>query len=243
MYPSFRALLVRCRYAHPFMLFQWSSIFLQLSGATNQILLFAMLAVKVKQNAPGCHTYLEVVNVSSLLRLRYRKSDSFTSGSVWQTCPYRVLVFRLCYKYSRGVPVVTGRKCSRKCSNRHECLRSCDINTPGVNVQAQLIYSNWLTAMSYLASQSMSSLEVSERHSCECMHPRTCCITKHLSRCDYSHTLILWICALFFAFKVYSTSPKIGSPTEMWNLLNEASKTRPVVGNKDGSYLTMKSNC
>jgi hypothetical protein len=29
----------------------------------------------------------------------------------------------------------------------------------------------------------------------------------------------------------------------MWNLLNEAAKTRPVAGNKDGSYLTMKSNC
>lgn len=36
-----------------------------------------MLAVKVKQNAPGCHTYLEVVNVSCLLNYRCANNGSF----------------------------------------------------------------------------------------------------------------------------------------------------------------------
>ena len=32
------------------------------AGATVQILLFSILACKVKQNAPRCHTYLEIIN-------------------------------------------------------------------------------------------------------------------------------------------------------------------------------------
>ena len=31
------------------------------AGATVQILLFSVLACKVKQNAPRCHTYLEII--------------------------------------------------------------------------------------------------------------------------------------------------------------------------------------
>lgn len=31
------------------------------AGATVQILMFAILACKVKQNAPRCHTYLEII--------------------------------------------------------------------------------------------------------------------------------------------------------------------------------------
>ena len=33
------------------------------AGATVQILLFSILACKVKQNAPQCHTYLEIIYV------------------------------------------------------------------------------------------------------------------------------------------------------------------------------------
>jgi Na+/proline symporter len=32
------------------------------AGATVQILMFSILACKVKQNAPRCHTYLEIIN-------------------------------------------------------------------------------------------------------------------------------------------------------------------------------------
>lgn len=32
------------------------------AGATVQILVFSILACKVKQNAPRCHTYLEIIN-------------------------------------------------------------------------------------------------------------------------------------------------------------------------------------
>jgi len=59
---------------------------------------------------------------------------------------------------------------------------------------------------------------------------------------DYSHTLILMVVILYFMFSAYSTNALIGSPSEMYHLLKEATIKRPVAGNQDGSYLTMKSN-
>ena len=59
---------------------------------------------------------------------------------------------------------------------------------------------------------------------------------------DYSHTLILMIVILYFMFCTYATSMQIGSPSAMYYLLKEAAIKRPVAGNQDGSYLTMKSN-
>ncbi|EHK98033.1 putative Urea active transporter [Glarea lozoyensis 74030] len=43
-------------------------------------------------------------------------------------------------------------------------------------------------------------------------------------------------------FLFYTTNPLIGSPDRMYEILTEASKLRPVAGNQDGSYLTLKSN-
>jgi len=60
--------------------------------------------------------------------------------------------------------------------------------------------------------------------------------------CDYSHTLILMIIMLYFMFNTYVASPLIGSPGEMYELLKKAGNQRPIEGNKDGSYLTLKSN-
>jgi hypothetical protein len=105
-------------------------------GATNQILLFAMLAVKVKQNAPGCHTYLEVVNVSSLAGRRSLTLEyNLYLGSIWQICPHRLFVFRFGHQYHRGLTVVVGRQRSCKCAYRHECLCGCDIDPPWVSVR------------------------------------------------------------------------------------------------------------
>lgn len=60
--------------------------------------------------------------------------------------------------------------------------------------------------------------------------------------CDYSHTLILMIIILYFMFNAYAVSPLIGSPGEMYELLKKAGTQRPIEGNQDGSYLTLKSN-
>ncbi|KAL8715226.1 MAG: hypothetical protein Q9220_001184 [cf. Caloplaca sp. 1 TL-2023] len=60
--------------------------------------------------------------------------------------------------------------------------------------------------------------------------------------CDYSHTLILMVIILYFMFAAYATNEQIGSPAEMYRLLKAAAVKRPVVGNQDGSYMTLKSN-
>lgn len=59
---------------------------------------------------------------------------------------------------------------------------------------------------------------------------------------DYVHTLILLIIIAMFSLTAYSTSDIIGSPSKMFELLQEATKSHPVVGNQDGSYLTMRSS-
>ena len=47
---------------------------------------------------------------------------------------------------------------------------------------------------------------------------------------------------LYFLFSTYTTSTQIGSPSAMYQLLKEAAIKRPVAGNQDGSYMTLKSN-
>jgi hypothetical protein len=58
---------------------------------------------------------------------------------------------------------------------------------------------------------------------------------------DYSHSLVLYAILLAFSFSVYATSPILGSPARVWELLERASEVRPVEGNAGGSYLTMRS--
>jgi Na+/proline symporter len=58
---------------------------------------------------------------------------------------------------------------------------------------------------------------------------------------DYSHTLVLYCILIAFALTVYATSPILGSPARVWELLHQASVNSPVIGNAEGSYLTMRS--
>ncbi|TFY79648.1 hypothetical protein EWM64_g4363 [Hericium alpestre] len=60
--------------------------------------------------------------------------------------------------------------------------------------------------------------------------------------CDWSHTIILFIVIYIFVFRTYGTSPDIGSYSKMYELLQQAGVDTPVLGNAQGSYLTMKSN-
>ncbi|KAI6797874.1 solute symporter family transporter [Hortaea werneckii] len=60
--------------------------------------------------------------------------------------------------------------------------------------------------------------------------------------CDYSHTLVLMVIILYFMFTAYTTSDLVGSPSRMHDLLQQAATQRPVSGNKDGSYTTLKSD-
>jgi Na+/proline symporter len=58
---------------------------------------------------------------------------------------------------------------------------------------------------------------------------------------DYVHTVILLVIILTFAFTTYATGSQLGSPRAVYDLLTEAAKENPVVGNAEGSYLTLRS--
>jgi SSS family transporter len=58
---------------------------------------------------------------------------------------------------------------------------------------------------------------------------------------DYVHTVTVIIIILFFAVTTYMTSPLLGSPSKVYDLLVNASLAHPLEGNTDGSYLTMRS--
>ncbi|KZO97506.1 hypothetical protein CALVIDRAFT_549294 [Calocera viscosa TUFC12733] len=58
---------------------------------------------------------------------------------------------------------------------------------------------------------------------------------------DWTHTLIIYVLMLMFLFVTYATSPIIGSPGRMWDLLQEAGQINPIAGNYEGSYVTMSS--
>ncbi|KAJ7918426.1 solute symporter family transporter [Mycena leptocephala] len=153
------------------------------AGATVQILMFAVLACKVKQNAPRCHTYLEII---------------YTRYGVATHC---VFIF-----FALVTNILVGRS-------------AVVTSLTSMNVYAAI----FLIPLGVCVYVVLGGLRAT-------------------FLCDYSHTLILMIVMLYFMFSVYTTNPLIGSPAAMYSLLQEAAVKRPVVGNLDGSYLTMKSN-
>jgi urea-proton symporter len=50
------------------------------------------------------------------------------------------------------------------------------------------------------------------------------------------------IIILYFMFNAYAVNPLIGSPSDMYRLLEQAAVDMPVEGNHEGSYMTLKSN-
>lgn len=58
---------------------------------------------------------------------------------------------------------------------------------------------------------------------------------------DWVHTVMILIIIMLFAFTTYATSPILGSPGKVYDLLVAAAQRHPVEGNTDGSYLTLHS--
>ncbi|KAL2261808.1 hypothetical protein VTK26DRAFT_3282 [Humicola hyalothermophila] len=58
---------------------------------------------------------------------------------------------------------------------------------------------------------------------------------------DWAHTFILLLIIIVFALTTYASHDVLGSPSAVYDLLVEAAARHPVAGNKDGSYLTMRS--
>ncbi|PHH85559.1 hypothetical protein CDD83_250 [Cordyceps sp. RAO-2017] len=58
---------------------------------------------------------------------------------------------------------------------------------------------------------------------------------------DYIHGVAVLIIVMVFALNAYATSDVLGSPSAVYDRLVEAARAHPVAGNRDGSYLTMRS--
>ncbi|KAL2812926.1 Sodium:solute symporter family-domain-containing protein [Aspergillus cavernicola] len=159
------------------------------AGATVQIFMFSVLACKVKQNAPYCHTFLEIIY----------------------------------HRYGRTTHIVF-------------IFFALMTNTL---VASQLLLGG---------SAVVTALTGMNVYAAVFLIPLGVCIYVVLGGlratflCDYSHTIIVMLIILYFMFDVYATNDMIGSPSQMYDLLKAASVERPVDGNTDGSYLTLKSN-
>lgn len=151
--------------------------------------MFSILACKTKQNAPRCHTYLEIIYV------RYGKLTH---------CIF--IFFALMTNVLVGSQLLLGGS-------------AVVTSLTGMNVYAAI----FLIPLGVCAYVLLGGLRAT-------------------FLCDYSHTLILMVIILYFMFEVYSQSALIGSPRQMFELLQKAAIKRPVKGNQDGSYVTMKSN-
>lgn len=58
---------------------------------------------------------------------------------------------------------------------------------------------------------------------------------------DYVHTVMILVILFIFAFTAYATGDALGSPGAVYDALVKAADRHPVVGNAEGSYLTMRS--
>ncbi|KXN82902.1 Urea-proton symporter DUR3 [Leucoagaricus sp. SymC.cos] len=175
------------------------------AGACVQILLFAMLAAKLKLNAPYAHTWLEIVGVR------------------WGKAAHLVFMF---FGFATNIIVssmlILGGSATVTDLTGMNTIAACFLIPIGVAI--------------YVVVGGMRSTLL----------------------CDYTHTVILFVIIFVssrapfpsvvfdtldqtFTFTVYATSPKIGSPTKMHELLATASSIAPVEGNAHGSYLTMRS--
>nr|CAG8601995.1 2352_t:CDS:2 [Entrophospora candida] len=158
------------------------------SGATIQVLLFAILAIEVKRKAPNAHTFLEIINV------RYGKSTHIV-----------FLCFGLITNMIVTAMLLLGGSAVVNALTGVNVIASCFLLPLGV--------------MFYTFFGGIKATFLT----------------------DYVHTTVIFIIILTFVFTVYSTSPVIGSPSKMHELLSMAAQTKPVVDNEGGEYVTMSS--
>ncbi|KAL1938110.1 hypothetical protein VTO73DRAFT_11939 [Trametes versicolor] len=158
-------------------------------GGTIQLAIFAMVAAKVKMNANGAHTFLEIV-----------KARFGTGAHLMFTFYAFLCILVVCGSLLLGgaatVNALTGMN----------IIAACFLLPIGIAV--------------YVVFGGLRATFI----------------------CDYAHTMILFIIIYIFFANVYGASNETGSIGAMYDLLVQAGKDSPVMGNQDGSYVTMKSN-
>ncbi|CAG8559846.1 12827_t:CDS:2 [Acaulospora morrowiae] len=163
------------------------------SGATIQVLLFAILAIELKRKAPNAHTFLEIMNV------RYGKATHLV-----------FLFFALATNMIVTAMLLLGGSAVLNALTGVNTIACCFLLPLGV-----LIYTHFGGIKATFLT-------------------------------DYVHTTVIFIIILSFLFTVYCTSPEIGSPDRMYDMLDQASLKLRVNNpdlndNAQSSYLTMDS--
>ncbi|KAJ7623589.1 solute symporter family transporter [Roridomyces roridus] len=158
-------------------------------GGTIQIAIFSMIAAKVKMNANGATTFLQIVKA----RFGVPSHLLFTFYAL--VCVH-VVCGSLILGASATVNALTGMS-----------IIACNFLLPiGIAV--------------YVIAGGLRATFI----------------------CDFIHTTILFVIIYIFVFTAYGSSDVLGSPGQMWDLLQQAAVTHPVAGNAAGSYTTMRSN-
>ncbi|AWU74730.1 uncharacterized protein C5L36_0A13050 [Pichia kudriavzevii] len=165
-----------------------SGPFYYAAGACCQIILFAFIAIKAKQKAPGAHTYLEIV------KARYGP----IAHGVFIFFAFATNVLVTAMLLTGGSATVT--------------------DLTGMNTVAA-IFLFPVGVMIYTLFGGIKATFLT----------------------DYIHTIAIIVIILTFAFKTFATSPLLGSPAKVWELITQAGIDHPVSGNAEGSYLTMHS--
>lgn len=157
---------------------------------SSQILLFSLIAIKIKTSCPGAHTFPEII-----LAHHGRANHLTYLFFAWATN----LLVGSCLVLG-GAQVVGALS--------------------GVNVYGACFLIPLVVA-AYVIAGGLRSTFIA----------------------DYAHTVILFITIMVFGFSIYATSDTVGSIDRFYDLLLQAGKNHPIVGNAHGgSYLTFKSN-
>ncbi|TCD69441.1 hypothetical protein EIP91_007567 [Steccherinum ochraceum] len=177
-------------------------------GGTIQLAFFAIIAAKVKMNANGAHTFLEVsfdpshtTQYNALISVKQIVKARFGTGAHLLFTFYGFLcILIVCGSLLLGgaatVNALTGM----------DIIAACFLLPVGIAV--------------YVIFGGLRATFI----------------------CDWAHTIILFIVIYLFLGRTYGTSPETGSIGRLYDLLVQASIDSPVVGNENGSYVTMKSN-
>lgn len=95
-------------------------------------------------------------------------------------------------------------------------------------------------SVSFFTHSSAASSKWASNQRCMC-RVKANGFTRATFLTDYVHTVIILVIIFIFAFTTYATSPILGSPAAVYELLKKAAEAHPVEGNAGGSYLTMNS--
>ncbi|CEQ39866.1 SPOSA6832_01425, partial [Sporobolomyces salmonicolor] len=182
----------------------WSATLLQSSAATYQsgtiqIAFFAAVAAKVKQNANGAVTFLQIAK-SWLIRL------NFVRARYGIACHLLFTFYALACAHIVTGSLVLGA------SSTINALTGADV-----------IACNFLLPVGIAIYVLLGGLRAT-------------------FLVDFVHTVVLFVIIYVFVFSAYGTSPVLGSPGKLYDLLQQAAELVPVAGNIDGSYTTLKSN-